>query len=57
MPTGMKVIGDHGLPKSYNKLDFSLSESLQTIQQLGNIELECSVDDEDHGSSEVSCQW
>lgn len=53
MPTGMKVIGDHGLPKSYNKLDFSFSESLQTIQQLGNIELECSVDDEDHGSSEV----
>ena len=52
MPTGMKVVGDNGLPRSYNKLDFSLSESLQTIQKVGNIELECSVDDEEHGSSE-----
>lgn len=27
-PTGMRVIGEGGLPKGYNKLDFSFSDSL-----------------------------
>jgi len=51
MPTGMRVIGEGGLPKGYNKLDFSFCDSSYSRQKLNDIELECSVDDVEHDSS------
>ena len=48
------MIGERGLPKGYNKLDFSLSDSSALREQLNKVEVECSVDNEEHDSSDGS---
>ena len=42
-----------GLPAGYNKLDLSFSDSKQVREQLHNIEVECSVDNEEPNTTEA----
>ena len=52
MPKGMKVI-EGGLPAGYNKLDFSFSDSKEVREQLHNIEIDCSVNNEEPNTTEA----
>ena len=53
MPKGMKLIAEGGLPAGYNKLDLSFSDSKQVREQLHDIEVECSVDNEEPNTTEA----